>query len=290
MKSYFAKLAARATLPNAPPTPYRAIPMNDPFENVSTAGIPTATENVSSSEGPKTQSSESRRPQSTVNTEEIVLSRGRDRELKLESDSHAQGVTRRPPDVELDHDVPERSRETERADQEAAKPSPVLKLEPTQSARPQVKQHDDLASTASAIVADTREPATSHASDQNDKETNAEQTLSLKKADEFMNAFFARRTAPPVPVSNKEEEQPEPAPQIVTARESSSRLQPAAKPRQPPEPPPEQPSLVIGKLTVEVVPPPSPVMPRREVVVVRAGSNSRPASIHSSQRFGLGQF
>ena len=105
-----------------------------------------------------------------------------------------------------------------------------------------------------------------------------------------MNALFARRTAPQAPVSNKEQEQSEPAPQIVTARESPSRLQPAAKPRQPPEPPPEQPSLVIGKLTVEVVPPPSPVTPRREVVVVRAGSNSRPASIHSSQRFGLGQF
>ena len=290
MKSYFAKLAARATLPNAPPAPSRAIPMNDPFENVSTAGIPPAPENVSSSEGPKTQSSESRRPQSTVNTEEIVLSRRRDRELTLESESYAQSATRRPPDVELDHDVTERSRETERADHETPKQSTVLKLEPTQSARPQVKQEDDLASAASAIAADVREPVTSHATEQKDKETNAEQTLSLKKADEFMNALFARRTAPQAPVSNEEKQQPAQEPQIVTARESPGRLQPAAKPRRPPEPPPEQPSLVIGKLTVEVVPPPSPVTPRREVVVVRTGSNSRPASIHSSQRFGLGQF
>jgi|SRR5215213_1151845 len=289
MKSYFAKLAVRATLPNAPPAPSRAVPMDDPFENVSVGGTPPATENVSLSAGPKSQSSEVGRVQSAVRTEEIVFPRGRDREVTLESDSYVQPVTPRTPNISANNDVRERARETERAEQETPKQSPVLKLESTQSARQQVNEDETPASVALVIPAESREPVTSHSADHTVNNTSAEQIFSLKRADEFMNALFARRTAPPAIESNQEKQQPAPAPRIVTARESTSRLQPAAQPRQPPEPPPEQPSLVIGKLTVEVVPSPA-VTPRREVVVVRAGSNSRPGPIHSSQRFGLGQF
>ena len=48
MKSYFAKLAARATLANAPPPPSTTKPTLDPFENVSATDIPTPSISVSS--------------------------------------------------------------------------------------------------------------------------------------------------------------------------------------------------------------------------------------------------
>ena len=105
-----------------------------------------------------------------------------------------------------------------------------------------------------------------------------------------MNVLFDRGPEAKTLDANNDQERTAPAVKREIVREPSSRLQPVAKPHQLPELPAEQPSLVIGKLTVEVMPTPRPVAPSRRVVVVRGGDSSRRQSIHSSQRFGLGQF
>jgi len=120
-------------------------------------------------------------------------------------------------------------------------------------------------------------------------EQQREQQQLLRKADAFMGALLDRRPpAPAEPESRLEETRPALEPRIE--REPAPRLQPQPQQQRMPEPPPEPPSLVIGKLTVEVVSPAPPAPPQRpRIVVVRGAGAGRPP-FPSSRRFGLGQF
>lgn len=123
-------------------------------------------------------------------------------------------------------------------------------------------------------------------------EIEREQGILLRKSDAFMRSLLGPREAP---TKRHDVESEESEPRVSSRREESeqpkqSRLQPS-----PPAPrerePDDHPSLVIGSLTVEVVPPAPapPVTPRREVVIVRGAPTVRSA-VPSSRRFGLGQF
>jgi len=111
----------------------------------------------------------------------------------------------------------------------------------------------------------------------------------LRRADEFMSNLLTPKRhaddeAREVEVENKQE----------TA--AISRLQPVSTTR-PTFPPPasrtaedaETPSLVIGKLTVEVSSP-APQAPQSSPIIVVQRGNKKNGAMPSSRRFGLGQF
>jgi len=117
-----------------------------------------------------------------------------------------------------------------------------------------------------------------------------EQMILLRKADTFMAGLFARR-------STQEPESEETAKENqVRPRESKSlaqpptRLKPTPTPAQVSEPAEEEPSLVIERLSVEVVPPAAPVMtPQRQVVVIGGGRRTS-AEMPSAHRFGFSRY
>ncbi len=112
----------------------------------------------------------------------------------------------------------------------------------------------------------------------------------LRKADAFMERLLdrSRRTEAEPRAETRDEVR-----EILPPRPESQpaiRIQPAGRPPRPVESAPEPPSLVIGSLTVEVIqpPPPAPVSPPR-IVVVRGARGAR-AGARSSRSFGLRQF
>ena len=121
------------------------------------------------------------------------------------------------------------------------------------------------------------------------EERREEQQL-LHKADAFMGALLDRRPPPPA----AEETQVEREIQILEPRpqhEAAPRLQPLTAQTPVHDAPPEPPSLVIGTLTVEVLPSAPAVAPQRPpVVIVRGGRGAGRPSFPSSRRFGMRQF
>lgn len=108
-----------------------------------------------------------------------------------------------------------------------------------------------------------------------------EESMLLHKADDFMRKLYENRDSeveqPPVPKSNSQ------AAEIT-------RLHPRQPDERIHERDADRPSLVIGRLTVEVTSaPPALVAPRQQVVVVRGTRGDR-SGISSSRRFGLSQF
>lgn len=107
----------------------------------------------------------------------------------------------------------------------------------------------------------------------------------LKRADEFMADLLTSRSQ-----LNESRDADQSIPQSTNAE----RLQPQTdKSSQKHSPPtrvaePEPPSLVIGKLTVEVSSPASP-QPRSPITVVHVRDQAR-RGVPSSRRFGIGQF
>jgi hypothetical protein len=106
------------------------------------------------------------------------------------------------------------------------------------------------------------------------EEIQQEQRQLLRKADLFMERLFNARSA-------SDEERRRELPALTPPLQTRRRIEPDRAP----------PSLVIGKLTVEVTPPapPATAPAQQQVVVVREGDGSR-SSFHSSRRFGLSQF
>lgn len=132
------------------------------------------------------------------------------------------------------------------------------------------------------------------ATDTNERyaEIEREQVSLLRKSDAFMESLLRHRAAltQPHEVEKNEAEARVSTRQEEPVEQKQTRLQPSPEPLTP-EPAADRSSLVIGSLTVEVVPPtlPAPAAPRREVVIVRGAPNVR-GSVPSSRRFGLGQF
>jgi hypothetical protein len=115
-----------------------------------------------------------------------------------------------------------------------------------------------------------------------------EQAVLLHKADTFMEQLFANRAQPVIKPENEDESEPSFVVRNKT-EEPAARLSPPTPAPRAPEPVEDRPGLVIGQLTVEVVPPQPPPAPPAPVIVVRSGGGNR-SSVLSSRRFGLGQF
>ena len=290
MKSYFAKLAARATLANAPPPTSTTKPTPDPFETVSTPDIPT--QSISVSSRPVDRLLETDRSEPRGNAIRSLSDPG-DVDTRIESEILRPKPT--PPVARADHVQPvSDNAEAESRSNKSETDDQVPRLEPEERAAFQpAKEESTLKPRAASVV-----PAEVRKSDTTDtlsnverlEEIQSEQVALLRKADAFMNVLFDRGPEAKTTETNKDQERTAPAVKREIVREPASRLQPVAKPHPLPEMPAEQPSLVIGKLTVEVMPTPRPPTQPRRVVVVRGGESSRRSFIHSSQRFGLGQF
>ena len=115
------------------------------------------------------------------------------------------------------------------------------------------------------------------------------QDILLRKADAFMGSLLERRKL----ASSEAESVPEnvpTSPNILRPDHAEQiRPQPAALPTRLQDDA-DRPSLVIGKLTVEIVPP-TPAPPARpQPVVVVNGARGRKNTFPASRRFGLGQF
>lgn len=114
-----------------------------------------------------------------------------------------------------------------------------------------------------------------------------DEVVLLRKADAFMEKLFERRRESVPPVEGEADSEPQ---NVLkpNLQPEQSRPQPVAQPAKPQEESDRQ-SLVIGKLTVEVLPPPTPAAGSPKVVVVR-GHRGRQNPFPSSRPFGLGQF
>jgi hypothetical protein len=304
MKSYFAKLAARATLANVTTTAaVNSTKLADPFEQTSLPQPPSAAAEVGKSNRsvdetssfplsppiPSSPGSEQVRPRSEGSTTPVP-----------ESLHHATTLLPTPPSAfsSAEHtlnsqlDIP-RSKATE-----AGRETKQIEKQTTESGTrsetlPSLTPLVALSPTHSPTTSDESGNATVNKTDDNHAqlaELQREPSMLLRKADLFMEGLFDRRSQ-----SNVNEE-------IDSSNESRSTLRPNAEPDQIPRLHPiraserpfeqgsDQPSLVIGKLTVEVVPPaPAPPTPQQQVVVVRGTRGGR-SGVPSSRRFGLGQF
>lgn len=111
----------------------------------------------------------------------------------------------------------------------------------------------------------------------------------LRQADEFMGRLAARPLQPPSAPLPEPAEASSRAP-AVAPPSSVFRLQPNDAVRESAPPPPPAPSVVIGRIHVEVSPPPSaaPAAAPPRSFSRPASSRSRPG-VRSSARFGLGQ-
>jgi hypothetical protein len=301
MKSYFARLAARATLANAPASPaVNTTKAADPFEQISQS---------------RTSSGPTRIGQSSHSTNEssaLPLSRSYPAVVQPKS---VHPVTERPaPPLpeSLDHStrLPPKSLPTILTAKLAADIAPQSPAErgsqtvesESPAATPGLARETPPPLIQPLAISPTKSPKSSSDEGGNSPITETERTEGdlaaiqreqfklLRKADAFMEHLFERRslsaTSPEVASRNEPRNTPRPK----SEHDEAPRLQPIQSAPRVFEPDSDQPSLVIGKLTVEVVPPaPASVTPRPQVVVVRGARGSR-IGIPSSRRFGLGQF
>jgi hypothetical protein len=117
-----------------------------------------------------------------------------------------------------------------------------------------------------------------------------EQSILLSKADDFMRRLTEHWRAPETASRDGFEGGSERIPTTAPHRDESPRLHPTRAGEQVAERESPRPSLVIGKLTVEVLPPAPPSTASGQKVVVVRGARRGGSNILSSRRFGLGQF
>lgn len=296
MKSYFAKLAARATLSNAPvPSSVPTSTTQDPFESAS--GFDAASSPRSFAQPTNSfDSLRSSRSHSLMRSD--VNSRSRSEETSSQgtqqNEEQSDSISDSTPLVPNVQPPPQLSRELTPVAQEAVSHRESRQSKPESNDAPAqlVKQESDISSLAPPTTTrEIREPKpTSEArTEEGLSELKHDQSVLQRKADAFMAQLFERRSkATQQEPDNDEEERRPPKPAL---REEPSRLQPAPKMAALKEVADEQPSLVIGKLTVEVTSATTrTVTPPRQVVVVRGRGTARRGGVPSSQRFGLGQF
>ena len=291
MKSYFAKLAARATLANVPtPSPATSANPHDPFDDTSTI-IDAPSRRTIVPEMPQsdrvitspiqtppmndTHASQSQMLKSDVCVEPNALHES-PRELERVQAKSSLAKT-----AEQTTPVVQHEREPARSDYSIsnAKREEVL--------QPNLVPPSTKASPQDAKPAITSEPEISATPAEDERE----QSLLLEKADAFMAALLDRRSEESSTRDQNEQGSERPARYEFVRESPPARLQPAPVAARPLESADESPSLVIGKLTVEVLPPPPPpIAPPRHVIVVHGDRSARTHAIRSSQRFGLGQF
>jgi hypothetical protein len=288
MKSYFAKLAARATLTNVTATAaVNATDVADPFEQTSLSQPLSATAEALKSDRSGNEP-EKVHQQSEVFTTPAPDSWNHATTLlpKLPSAlSLAERTSNSLSDIPRSKTagVERQTEQTERQTTESGSRGEAL---------PQLTPSVAISLPHSPMTSDEAGNPPVNETDDNQAQLadlQREQTMLLRKADVFMERLFDRRSQSEV----KEE--------IDSRNESRSTVRTNAEPDQvprlqpsPPAPrepePDDRPSLVIGSLTVEVVPQaPPPVTPEREVVIVQAARNVG-SPVPSSRRFGLAQF
>ena len=288
MKSYFAKLADRATLANVPAVSAVYAPrVSDPFESDSPQQIQRPPEQNSqrvqpAPDAPGVVVSSPLEDAQTDRMRPVVETQRHTSELPTE-------VQTLQPKPTADLQVSERG-----IKEESSVESPRSET-PKEDATRETEAPNGLtlvpreAPELSELAA--KESPTEAHSETTDKrigDLEREQAVLLRKADVFMsNLLDARREPTPKNEINDNEDVSTPISTIE--REPVNRLAPVQ--RMPPTTQEsEGPSLVIGKLTVEVTPSTSTsaVAPPQRTIV--RGSRSRGFGAHSSRRFGLGQF
>ncbi|HEY6805627.1 MAG TPA: hypothetical protein VI306_18760 [Pyrinomonadaceae bacterium] len=285
MKSYFAKLADRATLGNVTaPSAAHAPRVSDPFDETAPPQTPLPALNNKSHVPP------AREAISPVVDSQLV------QRAAPKVESHQPEPVELPSEISTLQPRPREEREvTERiqaVEQVVEKPKAATtkpatqkeEVEPPQLVPNQITNFNPPQSKS----AEKDQERNSENNDDSIAELQREQALLLRKADLFMSSLFeAQRESQSA--TEKEVEQSEN--QVAKLeRESPKRLEPTPRVQPTVTPEPEGPSLIIGQLTVEVTSPtptPAPAQPQR--VIVR-GSRGRGSGVRSSQRFGLGQF
>ena len=172
----------------------------------------------------------------------------------------------------------------------AGQPSPPLSS-PASAA--QLKPQPSSAPEFPAAGPLPQEEATSPKDPQPEK---LERAKLMRRADAFMSQLIS--TSPPArlepvedPASRHAGKATQPYPHSPATEPAQGRpLRPESPAANPAHREPERPSLTIGRLTVEVMPPPAPAAAKRERVVVRTPARGAAANLPSSRRFGLGQF
>ena len=289
MKSYFAKLAARATLANVPaPSPATTANPHDPFADSSTIIEPSsrtaiARETLESDRVGTTSASVSPMNDTHTSQPEIVKSDVRFEPNALPASSEHE-LTIEPKSVSKTFEKPvaaaQHDREQARSENSISNTTMEHVLQPplvpagTQTSTNDARRESSQPEINAPLVEDDRE-----------------QAVLLQKADAFMAALLDRRAEESSTRDQNQQITEPPQKQEIVREPAPARLQPAPVAARPIESADESPSLVIGKLTVEVLPPPPPpIAPSRQVIVVRGDRNARTHAIRSSQRFGLGQF
>lgn len=293
MKSYFAKLADRATVANVPaPSAVYAPRVSDPFEDSS----PQQTQ--------LPPLEKRKRIHSALEPGGLVLSPPAD-DSRIERTRPIVETHKRAPS-EPATEVPtlpaQQLRENRVSERTVRAVSPLESPSTISTARETVAETDasrvaeltpneapELSPFRSKEQTSKESDDDNTSSDERISELEREQALLLRKADAFMSSVLdAQRPAE----KNQSKVTSETLPRAITRDEAEpiSRLEPVQ--RLPPTPAQvsDGPSLVIGKLTVEVISPtPSPAPPQPQRIIVR-GSRSRGGSVISARRFGLGQF
>jgi hypothetical protein len=281
MKSYFAKLADRATLANVPAVSTHASRVPDPFEETAPAqtSLPAPTD----------------KPNVPTVREPLVPVV----ESQLVQPANPQVETPQPDPVDLPSEIstlqprPREEREiVERihVEEPVVESSKAVTTKPKEDAEPPQLVPNQITSFNPQPRSSTKnEDADSENKDDSVVDLQREQALLLRKADLFMSSLFEAQRESQSTTEREVDEQPEI--QIARSeREPAKRLEPAPRVQTAVTPEPDGPSLVIGTLTVEVTSPtPTPVQAQPQRVIVR-GSRGRGVGTRSSQRFGLGQF
>ena len=294
MKSYFAKLAARATIANIPVAPSRFPGSPDPFDAVAPE-FGTSPPTIPQPSGVRDAREQNAgkpvlKPEYPISSDVVRVDPGRSNELELRSQAlprlQQPGET-----LPTASEIPPPREALSHARDHIQDPKLHREREPTQPVRSENRITTPIApklSLDSAKSEMTKEPG----SDEQLEEIQREQSMLLRKADAFMSALLERHSETTNPSIERQAEF-----EILPSKAEPSRAQIPAQ-LQPPalavrahDDRDDRPSLVIGKLTVEVMPPPAPpVAPSHQVVIVREGRSVRAAARNSIQRFGLGQF
>jgi hypothetical protein len=288
MKSYFAKLADRATLANVPaPSPVYAPRVTDPFADAPSEQAQLPPQKSQQRVAPRDPDGFALNPSQAIPSVEP-------QRTVVESREH-EGVERPSEISTLQPKTPEQTQSHRSEEQEDGSSESRTEESHEQVVNSEVREVVTLLPNKTD---ETQSIATKEATGKDDVlaqdrqssiDLETEQTLLLRKADLFMSNLLDSRREP---ATRDEEESSEPTPQSFKRLESepTSRLEPA--PRNSPAPIQDStgPSLVIGKLTIEVSPPsPPPVASQPQRLIVR-GSRGFGRGVMSSRRFGLGQF
>jgi hypothetical protein len=272
MKSYFAKLADRATLPNVPAASMvHSSRVSDPFEeSAETASAKITKPKPADVTTPRTILE---RTQAKADLTPVVATLKTERPSPSESFESRTNLESKTQERELGEKFePLQPKQTRNSDSDYGSPSTTLiptieePLAPFHSS-----QKSQEAEESNITSYDRDSPST----DQSDL---------MRRADAFMARVFANEF--------RAHDATEPVSKETTVAKFVEAPRPTLNPAQPLQPSStndtQGPSLVIGKLNVEVIPPVSPVAPTPERIVVRR-YGFRGGGLLPTRRFGLGQ-